>query len=88
MLARLRREAMGLLSRVEIRRDFPYRPKRSFYWSMIGFARSDRPVSFAFQQQLDEIWRVAAAANSRLSRANDTTPAVGGNCSRPAIARR
>lgn len=34
MLARLRREAMGLLHRIEIRRDFPYRPKRSFYWSM------------------------------------------------------
>ena len=34
MLARLRREAMGLLHRIEIRRDFPYRPKRSFYGSM------------------------------------------------------
>ena len=36
MLGRLRREAMGLLYRVEMRRDFPYRLKRSFYWSMIG----------------------------------------------------
>jgi hypothetical protein len=36
MLARLRREAMGMLSRVEIRRDFPYRLKRPFYWSTIG----------------------------------------------------
>jgi hypothetical protein len=36
MLDRLRREAMGLLHRIEIRRDFPYRPKRSFYWSMTG----------------------------------------------------
>jgi hypothetical protein len=36
MLARLRREAMGMLSRVEIRRDFPYQLKRSFYWSTIG----------------------------------------------------
>ncbi len=36
MLGRLRREAMGLLHRIEIRRDFPYRPKRSFYWSMTG----------------------------------------------------
>jgi hypothetical protein len=34
MLARLRREAMVLLPRIEITRDFPYRPKRSFYWSM------------------------------------------------------
>jgi hypothetical protein len=34
MMARLRREAMGLLHRIEIRRDFPYRLKRSFYWSM------------------------------------------------------
>ena len=34
MLARLRREAMGLLHRIEIRRDFPYRPTKSFYWSM------------------------------------------------------
>ncbi|MCE3241636.1 MAG: hypothetical protein K0Q83_2143, partial [Deltaproteobacteria bacterium] len=33
MLARLRREAMGMLSRVEIRRDFPYQLKRPFYWS-------------------------------------------------------
>ena len=36
MLARLRREAMAMLSRVEIRRDFPYRLKRPFYWSTIG----------------------------------------------------
>ena len=36
MLARLRREAMGMLSRVEIRRDFPYQLKRPFYWSTIG----------------------------------------------------
>ena len=36
MLGRLRREAMGLLNRVEMRRDFPYRLKRSFYWSLIG----------------------------------------------------
>lgn len=36
MLVRLRREAMGMLGRVEIRRDFPYRLKRPFYWSAIG----------------------------------------------------
>ena len=36
MLVRLRREAMGLLGRVEIRRDFPYRLKPPFYWSTIG----------------------------------------------------
>jgi hypothetical protein len=36
MLIRLRREAMGMLGRVEIRRDFPYRLKRPFYWSAIG----------------------------------------------------
>jgi hypothetical protein len=36
MLGRLRREAMGLLNRVEMRRDFPYRLNRSFYWSLIG----------------------------------------------------
>jgi hypothetical protein len=36
MLARLRREAMELLNRVEIRRDFPYYVKRPFYWSTIG----------------------------------------------------
>jgi hypothetical protein len=33
-LARLRREAMGFLHRVDIRRDFPYRPTKFFYWSM------------------------------------------------------
>lgn len=36
MLTRLRREAMGMLSRVEIRRDFPYQLKQPFYWSTIG----------------------------------------------------
>ena len=36
MLVRLRREAMGVLGRVEIRRDFPYRLKPPFYWSTIG----------------------------------------------------
>jgi hypothetical protein len=36
MLARLHREAIGLMHRIEIRRDFPYRPKRSFYGSMAG----------------------------------------------------
>jgi len=36
MLARLRWEAMGTLSRVELRRDFPYRLKQPFYWSAIS----------------------------------------------------
>ena len=36
LVHRLRREAAGLLSRVEIRRDFPYRIKRSFLWSVTG----------------------------------------------------
>jgi hypothetical protein len=36
MLARLRREAMELLNRVDIRRDFPYQLKRPFYWSSVG----------------------------------------------------
>ena len=36
MLARLRREAMGMLHRVEIKRDFPYHVKRPFYFSTIG----------------------------------------------------
>ena len=36
MLARLRREAIGMLSRVDLRRDFPYRLKRPFYWSAIS----------------------------------------------------
>jgi hypothetical protein len=36
MLARLRHEAVGMLSRVEIGRDFPYRLKQPFYWSTIG----------------------------------------------------
>ena len=34
LVPRLRREGAGLLSRVEIRRDFPYRIKRSFWWSL------------------------------------------------------
>ena len=36
MLARVQREAMGMVHRVEIRRDFPYHIKRPFYWSTIG----------------------------------------------------
>ncbi len=36
MLARLRREATGMLNRVEMRRDFPYHLKQPFYWSTIG----------------------------------------------------
>lgn len=36
MLTRVRREAMGMLHRIEIRRDFPYYVKRPFYWSTIG----------------------------------------------------
>ena len=36
MLARLRREAMGMLHHSEIRRDFPYHVKRPFYWSTIA----------------------------------------------------
>jgi hypothetical protein len=36
MLARLRREAAGMLNRVEIRRDFPYHLKQPFYWSSIS----------------------------------------------------
>ncbi len=36
MLARVQREAMGMIHRVEIGRDFPYYVKRPFYWSTIG----------------------------------------------------
>jgi len=34
MLARLRSETSEFVSRVELKRDFPYRPNRSTYWSM------------------------------------------------------
>jgi hypothetical protein len=36
LFGRLQREATGLVSRVEIRRDFPYHVKRSFYRSAIA----------------------------------------------------
>jgi hypothetical protein len=36
MLARLRREATGMLNGVEMRRDFPYHLKQPFYWSSIS----------------------------------------------------
>ncbi len=36
LLARLRREAANMQSRVELKRDFPYRLKRSFYISLIA----------------------------------------------------
>lgn len=35
-LGRLRREAASLQNRVEIKRDFPYRVKRPFYYSLFG----------------------------------------------------
>lgn len=36
LLARLRHEAAGLLHRLDLDRDFPYRAKRSFFQSLIG----------------------------------------------------
>lgn len=36
LLARLRHEAAGLLHRLDLDRDFPYRVKRSFFQSLIG----------------------------------------------------
>lgn len=36
LVARLRREAAGFLRRMDFRKDFPYRIKRSFYWSLLG----------------------------------------------------
>jgi len=36
MLIRLRREALGTLNRVELKRDFPYRVKQPFYWSALS----------------------------------------------------
>src|SRR4029077_2688570 len=35
-LARLRAEAAALLARIDFRREFPYRIKRSFYWSLLA----------------------------------------------------
>jgi hypothetical protein len=35
-LARLRGEAAALLARIDFRREFPYRIKRSFYWSLLA----------------------------------------------------
>ena len=36
LIARLRMEAGGFLDRIELKRDFPYKVKRSFYASLIG----------------------------------------------------
>ena len=36
LIARLRTETAGFLDRIELRRDFPYKVKRSFYASLIG----------------------------------------------------
>ena len=36
LVTRLRREAAGLLHRIDLKRDFPYRVKRSFFVSLIG----------------------------------------------------
>ncbi len=35
-LARLRGEAAALLARIDFRREFPYRIKRSFFWSLLA----------------------------------------------------
>jgi len=35
LVGRLRREAATLLERIDFRREFPYRIKRSFYWSFL-----------------------------------------------------
>jgi hypothetical protein len=35
-VARLRGEAAALLERIDFRHEFPYRIKRSFYWSLLG----------------------------------------------------
>ena len=35
-VARLRQEAAEFLDRIELKRDFPYKLKHSFYWSLIG----------------------------------------------------
>lgn len=35
LVGRLRREAAALLERIDFRREFPYRIKRSFYWSLL-----------------------------------------------------
>jgi hypothetical protein len=36
LLGRLRQETSGLLGHIDLRRDFPYEIKRSFYWSLIA----------------------------------------------------
>ncbi len=36
LVARLRGEAAALLERIDFQREFPYRIKRSFYWSLSG----------------------------------------------------
>jgi hypothetical protein len=36
LVARLRGEAATLLDRIDLQREFPYRIKRSFYWSLSG----------------------------------------------------
>lgn len=36
LIARLRREAASLVSRIDLKRDFPYRVKRSFYGSLVA----------------------------------------------------
>src|SRR5262245_37473115 len=35
LVERLRSEAVALLERIDLRREFPYRMKRSFYWSFL-----------------------------------------------------
>ena len=36
LVSRLRTDAAGYQNHVELKRDFPYRIKRSFYWSLVG----------------------------------------------------
>ena len=55
MVDRLRREAMKQMRRIEIRRDFPYRPEKSFYWSTIGSLVGILLIHFIFTGLLREL---------------------------------
>ena len=87
MLGRLRREAMGLLHRIEIRRDFPYRPKRSFYWSMTGSVVVIVLFHLLFNSTLTKSGVSPQQRIRELAEQMARTPAIGGNRSRPRISR-
>ena len=65
LLARLRREASGLMRHLDLAGDFPYRTKRSFFQSLIGSLSV--VLLFLLFQQIGSIFAPAPARDNELA---------------------